>query len=179
MDGSSHERDPRGVGRPRAADLWGLAFSAMRQQKVRTALTLIGVVVGTFALVLSLAVGRGVDRAIVNLFHEDDRLRKVVVNSSYETEREDMPADRREPKGRMSDAKRARIRKALERTWSGPVQQRVKLNADAIRKLAAIEHVAAVVPNVQMAGKAILDGKSEEAPGVRRSRRMPGSSATA
>jgi hypothetical protein len=59
----------RGVGRPRAADLWGLALSAMRQQKVRAALTLIGVVVGTFALVLSLAVGRGVDRAIVNLFH--------------------------------------------------------------------------------------------------------------
>ena len=65
----------------------------MRQQKVRTALTLIGVVVGTFALVLSLAVGRGVDRAIVNLFHEDDRLRKIIVNPNYENEREDMPAE--------------------------------------------------------------------------------------
>ncbi len=106
----------RGNGKPRAADLWGLAFSAMGQQKVRTALTLIGVVVGTFALALSLAVGRGVDRAIVNLFRENDRLRKVVVNSNYTQSIEDMPADRLQPKGRMSDAKRARIRKAR---WSG------------------------------------------------------------
>ena len=59
----------------------------MRQQKVRTALTLIGVVVGTFALVLSLAVGRGVDRAIVNLFHEDDRLRKIVGQPELRGER--------------------------------------------------------------------------------------------
>jgi putative ABC transport system permease protein len=154
---------PRGVGRPRAADLWGLAFSAMRQQKVRTALTLIGVVVGTFALVLSLAAGRGVDRAIVNLFHEDNRLRKIIVNTSYETKREDMPAGRREPKGSMSDAKRARILKALARTWNGPVKQRVKLNADAVRKLEAIEHVAAVVPHVRLSGRVILDGKTEEA----------------
>ena len=80
----------RSGARPRAADLWGLAFSAMRQQKVRTALTLIGVVVGTFALVLSLAVGRGIDRAIVNLFHEDDRLRKIVVSPKYEVSAEDM-----------------------------------------------------------------------------------------
>ena len=54
-----------------------------------------------------------------------------------------MPADRREPKGSMSDAKRARIRKALERTWDGARRHAVKLNADAVRKLEAIEHVAA------------------------------------
>src|SRR4051794_4777814 len=95
----------RALGKPRAADLWGLAFAAMRQQKVRTTLTLVGVVVGTFALVLSLAVGRGVDRAIVNLFHDDDRLRKVQVMANYEQSAEDVPADRREPKGPMSDAK--------------------------------------------------------------------------
>ncbi|MGZ3303282.1 MAG: hypothetical protein ACXWO3_19395 [Isosphaeraceae bacterium] len=55
------------------ADLLGLSASALRQQKVRTLLTLAGVVIGTFTLVVSLAVGRGVDRAIVSLFHEDDR----------------------------------------------------------------------------------------------------------
>jgi putative ABC transport system permease protein len=155
---SGHSR----VNTPRAADLWGLAFSAIRQQKVRAALTLIGVVVGTLALALSLAVGQGVDRAIVNLFHEDDRLRKVTVHPKFEESAEDVPADRREPKGSMGDAKRARIRKAIVRTWNGPRHWRIKLTSDALRKLASLEHVSAVVPEVRPYGKAVLDDRSEE-----------------
>jgi putative ABC transport system permease protein len=154
--------DSRALGKPRAADLWGLAFAAMRQQKVRTALTLIGVVVGTFTLVLSLAVGRGVDRAIVNLFHDDDRLRKVQVMTKYEPSAEDVPADRREPKGPMSDAKRARIRTALVRDLGGFRRQRVRLTPEAIRRLEAIEHVATVVPSVRLGGRAMLDGKGDD-----------------
>ena len=56
------------------------------------------------------------------------------------------------------------------------MQQRIKLNADAIRKIEAIEHVAAVVPNVRMTGKAILDGKSED---VRASSVAPGTASSA
>ena len=66
---------------PRAADTGGLALAAARQQKVRTALTIIGLVVGTFTLVVSLSVGQRVERAIVALFHEDDRLRKIMMHS--------------------------------------------------------------------------------------------------
>jgi putative ABC transport system permease protein len=153
----------RSSSRPRAADLWGLAFSAMRQQKVRTALTLIGVIVGTFALVLSLAVGRGIDRAIVNLFHEDDRLRQIVASTDYEVKAEDLPADRREPKGVMSDARRARIRKALERTWNGARRKKVKLTLDAIRKIGSIEHVAVAVPVIRLGDcRSILADKGED-----------------
>ncbi len=154
----------RNGARPRAADLWGLAFSAMRQQKVRTVLTLIGVVVGTLALVLSLAVGRGIDRAIVNLFHQDDRLRKITVQPNYHISSEDMPAELREPKGSMSDAKRKRIRKALERTWDGVRRQKVKLTAEALRKIEANEHVAGAAPIILLYNvKAILDGKGADA----------------
>ena len=153
----------RSGARPREADLWGLAFSAMRQQKVRTALTLIGVVVGTFALVLSLAVGRGIDRAIVNLFHEDDRLRQIAVSLEYEVKAEDLPADRREPKGVMSVAKRERIRKALERTWRGVRRPKVRMTLEAIRRIGSIEHVALAVPVIQLWQiKASLDGKGED-----------------
>ena len=126
---------------------------------MRTALTLIGVVVGTLALALSLAVGRGVDRAIVKLFHEDDRLRKVTVNPKFEETAEDVPADRREPRGSMGDAKRARIRKALVRSWNGPRHWRIKLTSDALRKLSSLEHVSAVVPEIRTLGKAVLDDK--------------------
>jgi putative ABC transport system permease protein len=150
---------------PRVADIWGLSLSAMRQQKVRTALTIIGVVVGTFALVVSLSVGRGVDRAIVNLFHEDDRLRKILVSPLFVESAEDVPAERREPKGAMSEAKRARLRKALLRNWYGVRKVRTKLDPDGIRKLAALEHVASARPVVHMGDKAILDGKAEDVSG--------------
>ncbi len=149
--------------RPRAADLWGLAFSAMRQQKVRTVLTLIGVVVGTLALVLSVSVGRGIDRAIVNLFHQDDRLRRIMVQPNYQISSEDMPAELREPKGVMSDAKRKRLRKALEQHWNGVRRQKVKLSSEALRKIEAIEHVAVAAPIIHFHGvKAILDGEGAD-----------------
>jgi putative ABC transport system permease protein len=153
----------RSDARPRAADLWGLAFSAMRQQKVRTALTLIGVVVGTLALVLAVSVGRGIDRAIVNLFHQDDRLRRISVQPHFKVDSADMPPDRREPKGSMSDAKRKRIRHALERTWSGARRQEVKLTAGALGKIESIEHVADAAPIIHLYEvKAILDGKGAD-----------------
>jgi hypothetical protein len=63
----------------------------------------------------------------------------------------------------MSDAKRERIRKALRRTWSGARRQKVKLTAGALRKIGAIEHVADAAPIVGLHGKAILDGKVEDA----------------
>ena len=44
----------RGAMRMRPSDLLGIAASALGQQKVRTALTILGVAVGTFALVASI-----------------------------------------------------------------------------------------------------------------------------
>jgi putative ABC transport system permease protein len=148
----------RGIGQPRAADVWGLAFSAMRQQKVRTLLTLIGVVVGTFTLVLSLAVGQGVDRAIVALFHEDDQLRKISVHPKFEPDAADVPLAEREPQGAMSDAKRQRIRRAMIRDWhsrSGRTREN-RLNAAAIRRLESLDHVVRAEPIVQIEARADL-----------------------
>ena len=150
---------------PRAADIWGLAFAAARQQKVRTALTIIGVVVGTFTLVVSLAVGQGVDRAIVALFHEDDRLRKVAVHPNYQANAADIPESEREPRGSMSEAKRGRIRRALIRSWRGMSAQRlaIRLDAPAVRRIEAIGHVERVEPVVNLGGKASLGGKDSDA----------------
>jgi len=46
----------------RFADLLGLSLGALRQQKARTILTTLGVVFGSFVLVISLSVGQGVQR---------------------------------------------------------------------------------------------------------------------
>jgi hypothetical protein len=71
------------LGSIRTADGLGLSTSALRQQKVRTSHTLAGVTISTFTLVVSLAAGWGVDRAIVTLFREDERLGKIGVMPSY------------------------------------------------------------------------------------------------
>jgi len=156
---------PYGRGTLSGADLLGLSFSALRQQKVRTILTIAGVVIGTFALVLSLSVGRGVDRAILALFHDDDRLRKISVSEKYEMAAEAVPPEEREPKGSMSDTKRRRISKALVRTWARNHMQKPlsKLNSQGVERLRALDHVAKVEPVVFVTGKASLDGKDQEA----------------
>ncbi len=159
---------PAGPSATRAADIVGLSFSALRQQKVRTILTITGVVIGTLALVLSLSVGRGIDQAIMSLFHEDSRLRKISVNEKYETTAEEVPATEREPKGTMSEAKRARIAKALVRMWgmSHVRKQRTLLNLEAIKKLSAIEHVERIEPVVSLGGKTTYNRKDEPANAV-------------
>jgi putative ABC transport system permease protein len=148
----------------KATDVFGLSFSALWQQKVRTILTITGVVIGTFALVLSLSVGRGVDHAIVSLFHEDGRLRRIMVNEKYDQTAEDVPAEAREPKGTMSEAKRKRISKALVREWGRTHvrKQRNPLNPTALNTLSAIEHVERVEPVVWFDGELALNGKSEK-----------------
>ena len=63
----------------------------------------------------------------------------------------------------MSEAKRARIRKALIRSLGFSSRPQVKLTPDEIRKLEQLEHVESVFPIVQFAGEAIMDGKANGA----------------
>ena len=63
----------------RFTDLIALAFSALLQQKVRTTLTLLGVIIGTFVLLLSLSIGQGVRRGITNVWRRSDQLRRIHV----------------------------------------------------------------------------------------------------
>ena len=48
----------------RFADILGLAVSALLQQKMRTMLTTLGVIFGSFVLAASLSVGQGVQETI-------------------------------------------------------------------------------------------------------------------
>ncbi|ODU01582.1 MAG: hypothetical protein ABS79_01425 [Planctomycetes bacterium SCN 63-9] len=146
----------------RTRDLVALSFSSMAKQKVRTLLTLAGVIVGTLTLALSLAVGRGVDHAVVGLFHRDAQLRKIHVNPNYETREDEVPADQREPRGTMSEEKRKRLRAALVRTWVPPRTRKpqVVLTASEVARLRALEHVERVEPGVRLNGKANFDGKA-------------------
>jgi putative ABC transport system permease protein len=134
----------------RFADIVGLAFSALYQQKARTALTTLGVVIGSFVLLLSLSIGQGVRAVIADEWRRNDQLRRINVWVGRQSLEQDIPPEEIEVKGEMSDARRERLRQALIHHWRGkPKQDTVKrLTPERLEELAALDHVVAVVPSI-------------------------------
>jgi putative ABC transport system permease protein len=145
-------------------DLVRLALSALYQQKVRTALTTLGVVIGTFVLILSLSIGQGVQRLAMNEFRRHDQLRTILVWPAYRPQEEDVPPQELDIQGDMSDAKRERLRQAVVRRWRGRVRRDTShgLTEERLRQLREIEHVEAVVPFLHRQGKALFGGHTQE-----------------
>lgn len=146
--------------RMRPADLAGMAVSALRQQKVRTTLTVLGVAIGTFALFVSLSIGHGVDHAILSLFRGTDALRQVSLYVRYEAVAEDVPESEKTVKGVMSEAKKARLLHALIRRWGNRhgSKPKTRLNRAGLDRLARLPHVERVVPIVDQPGTITLSG---------------------
>ena len=63
----------------RRSDLLMLALSSLLGRKVRTALSVLGVAVGGFALVASLAIGQGVEATLLDQLRRQDQLRRIIV----------------------------------------------------------------------------------------------------
>jgi putative ABC transport system permease protein len=144
----------------RFADLLWIALTALGQQKVRTALTLVGVVVGTFALAVTLSLARGFEAEVMRQLTERDQLRHVIVWPSSEVKEADVPATELQVPGDMDEAKRERLRKAVLRRFNRPgIFPRVlrRLTPDRVRALAEIAHVERVQPLVQLPCLACLE----------------------
>jgi putative ABC transport system permease protein len=146
----------------RFADILGLSLSALAQQKLRTLLTTLGVVFGTFVLVLSVSIGQGVQKTITRESLRHGRLRTIDVWPAWWARAEDMPAEAVEVKGDMSAERRGRLRQALAAQRSqergGPL---APLDRPRLEAIAALPHVEAVVPDAQFRGWLLLDGKAE------------------
>jgi putative ABC transport system permease protein len=138
-------------------DILGLALSALWQQKVRTLLTLLGVLFGVFVLAASLAIGQGVQDAIRRYAAQNEILRRVEVTTRWDDDPSE-PTTQISVPGEMSDARRDRLRRALarHRALTRGRQERVTLSEDVLKKLAALPHVEAVVPLPLMRGFAVL-----------------------
>jgi putative ABC transport system permease protein len=136
----------------RSADVVGLALEALSGHKARTALTLLGVVIGTFLLAVNLSLGRGVQDEILRQLRRGQELRQVLVWPRSEAGAFDIPPEDLRVEGNMSEAKKARIRDAIIRHWQargGPQRRTVVLTPDRLRALAELPHVESVVPPKQ------------------------------
>src|SRR5438067_7103725 len=96
----------------RARDLLRFALSALWQQKVRTLLTLSGVIAGAFLLVVSISVGQGVEETTVQQFRRHGQLRNVSVFPGYQPLEKVIPPADLVVEGEMSPEKRKRLRQS-------------------------------------------------------------------
>src|SRR5262245_45856601 len=96
----------------RITDILRLSLSALWQQKVRTILTTLGVVFGTFVLVASLSINRGVEETVVREYGRHGALSRIMV---YPGLGRPKAGPEVEVKGEMSAARRERLRQELQR----------------------------------------------------------------
>src|SRR5215218_4848119 len=98
--------------RPRDLLLAGL--DSLRRQKLRTALTTLGVTIGIATLVASVAVGVGVRRIIEDGFRRQHQLREITVYPGLDRSADEfagVPPEALAVDGAMSPARQERIRK--------------------------------------------------------------------
>ena len=94
-----------------STQLFRFAVGGLWRQKVRTALTLVGVTVGTCALVFSLSLGLGLRAFIDNEFKSRDDFWRVIVRiPDPTTDPATIPPEMIAVKGEMSEERRSRLR---------------------------------------------------------------------
>jgi putative ABC transport system permease protein len=155
----------------RFADVLKFALGALFQQKVRTLLTTLGVLLGTFVLVGSVSIMQGIRDLSMSWFQRHDQLRKIEVMPGYTTKETDVPESEKRVEGKMDDAKRERLREALIRRYRAEKQQSapVPLTQERLEAIRNLPHVKDVTPRLQHSARAYLgrDGQSVMTAGLR------------
>jgi putative ABC transport system permease protein len=126
-----------------------LALFALLRHKVRTLLTVLGVLFGTLVLVISLSIRQGVQETVVRQVGKFVDLRRIEVHAQSGKAKRLPP-----PAGRMSDARRERLRQESERRQgrhNAPPENR--LTPQHLRELAGLDHVTRVYPLVLQYGR--------------------------
>lgn len=148
----------------RVADVMGLGLTALWQRKLRSTLTLLGVVFGTFVLVASLSLGRGVQDTLVREYSRHAELRSIQVHPGYGGTG-NVPEEELRVEGQVNGERQQRLRDALAERWqrrhaTGP---HVRLTPQRIDELRQLDHVESVRPIVEIYGRAVRGKHAEDA----------------
>ena len=148
----------------RRADILRLALSALYQQKLRTALTTLGVLFGSFVLTFSMSSARGVQETIVREYSRYASLRQIDVTAGFAPTQTAKNEDQIEIKGNPTPEKRARLQHEIARRERHQNRRgdQIVLTPERLQALRNLPHVKAVNPNVDIHGRAFLGGKAEE-----------------
>jgi putative ABC transport system permease protein len=148
----------------RFTDIVRFASTALFQQKTRSLLTTLGVLFGTFVLVISLSLRLGTEQALLGMFRRHNELRMIRVSPGFASRAAAIPEEALQVKGEMNPAKRERMREALTRQWhmKNGRQGQLPLTYERFQQLAGMDHVESVVPVHYAMGRAALNQKSED-----------------
>lgn len=128
-----------------ARELTRFAIGGLWRQKVRTALTLVGVTVGTCALAFSLSLGIGLRAFIDKEFTGRDEFWRVIVHpKDSPSDAKDVPAEKVAVHGNISDERKERIKEALTERYLATRPQRGP-NALTPERLKAVAELPDVV----------------------------------
>ena len=151
----------------RTSDILAGAAASLGRAKTRTALTVLGVAIGTATLVASVSCGTGVREAVENQFRKETRLRQITVYTGRQPgdQADGVPDAVLDVQGDMDAGRRERIKKRLARDWRQRNERRAAkpLTPDKLRELAAVDHVVGVLPDLAEFGRAAVAGKSLDA----------------
>ncbi|HVL14163.1 MAG TPA: ABC transporter permease [Gemmata sp.] len=131
----------------RLRELTSFALGGLWRQKIRTGLTLVGVMVGTCALAFSLALGFGLRAFIDQEFKGREDFWRIVVTLSEPTPGpNEVPADKSTVAGSMSDERRERLREALIDRYVAKQNKKgaLELTPDRLRAIASLPDVEEV-----------------------------------
>ncbi|MBA4064093.1 MAG: hypothetical protein C0501_10350 [Isosphaera sp.] len=130
-----------------ARELTRFALGGLWRQKVRTALTLVGVTVGTCALAFSLALGLGLRAFVDHEFQSRPEFWRVnVYVDEPPVDPADVPPDKVAVRGDVSADRRDRLREALVDRYVSARRRRppVPLTPDKLAAIAALPEVVEV-----------------------------------
>lgn len=156
-------------------ELTRFAVGGLWRQKVRTALTLTGVTVGTCALAFSLALGFGMRAFIDREFQSRDDFWRVQVHVDEPlADPRDAPADRVTVRGDMADDRRERIREALVERFVSVRQRKapVPLTPQKLAAIAGLPDVSEVRTFHSADAQVTTPGAARPAPGLAVSGRL-------
>ncbi len=145
----------------RLSDLAIMAFHNLWSRKLRTALNLLGVVIGCVMLIMTFAGTRGVSRGIHEIIRGSDDVRKFRVSPSYEPD-VTVPDEALHVEGEMDASRKKRIQERLKTKWLNENAERGKLARDELQKLRALDHVVEVIPRNGLSFRVTRGEQTEE-----------------
>ncbi|QDT43639.1 ABC transporter permease YtrF precursor [Gimesia alba] len=142
-------------------DIVSMALLGIRRQKTRTALSLIGVVIGSLMLLFALASRSGVQEAIMRVFSMNKQLRQIEVQQNWAYAEDEIPEEELEVDDELDEALRWRIRQMLIRHWQFEHRsESIGLTRERIQKIESFEHVQNIHPRMSTS-VTLIQGQNE------------------
>ncbi len=146
----------------RFSDFATMAGRSLTQNRTRSLLTLLGVFLGAFLLVISLSVGKGITESVERTLSFGGKLKRIQVYPDYSIDPDQVPEEDMEIEGDVAPERRERLRKQLAESWRAKNNYRpgTPLSESLLQTIERWERVESVTPDIQISSRGVHRDKS-------------------